>query len=304
MITTNLTGNLGNHMWQYSVCRTVAEKLGYEWGINSSPTHDYYNGMNQMYFMDVDFGKPLTGNFTDFHEKWVMYNGINEVVNVSTLDNRIWDIKDNTKLIGHNGALGGIYQSEKYFENYETTVKGWFKIKEEYSQTYEEKLKENNIVLDDNTCVINFRGGEYRGLKNVLCRKEYWRDSINIMLSINPNIKFILISDDPVFSKSYMPFDIPTYHFDIGMDFYIINKSKWLIISNSSFGWWAAWLNTTANKILAPKYWSSHNNSNGYWSTGDSYSKPFDYVGRDALMYNYNQCKTESENFYKKYSNE
>ena len=25
MITTNLTGNLGNHMWQYAVCRTIAE---------------------------------------------------------------------------------------------------------------------------------------------------------------------------------------------------------------------------------------------------------------------------------------
>jgi hypothetical protein len=42
MITTNLTGNLGNHMWQYTVCRTVAQKLEYQWGINPSPTHDYH----------------------------------------------------------------------------------------------------------------------------------------------------------------------------------------------------------------------------------------------------------------------
>ena len=27
MITTNLTGNIGNHMWQYDVCRTIAEKF-------------------------------------------------------------------------------------------------------------------------------------------------------------------------------------------------------------------------------------------------------------------------------------
>ena len=46
MITTNLTGNLGNHMWQYSVCRIISEKLNYKWGINSSPTHDYFNGQN------------------------------------------------------------------------------------------------------------------------------------------------------------------------------------------------------------------------------------------------------------------
>ena len=71
MITTNLTGNFGNHMWQYSVCRAVAEKLGYEWGINPVPSYDYHNGMNQMYFMDVDFGKEVIGNFTNFHEKWI-----------------------------------------------------------------------------------------------------------------------------------------------------------------------------------------------------------------------------------------
>jgi hypothetical protein len=44
MITTNLTGNLGNHMWQYAVCRTIAEKKGYEWGINSTTSHDYFGG--------------------------------------------------------------------------------------------------------------------------------------------------------------------------------------------------------------------------------------------------------------------
>jgi hypothetical protein len=299
MITTNLTGNLGNHMWQYSVCRTVAEKLGYKWGINSSPTHDYHNGMNQMYFMDVDFGQSITGSFTDFHEKWTTHNGINEFVNITTLDERVWSIKDNTKLIGHNGAFGGIYQSERYFEGFEDTVRSWFKIKEEYSKLYDEKLIENNIILDENTCVINFRGGEYRNIRNVLCRPEYWKDSINLMLSFNPNMKFILITDDTFFAKSFIPFDIPTYHFDIGLDFYIINKSKWLIISNSSFGWWASWLNVSANKILAPKYWASHNNSNGYWSTGDSYSKPFSYVGRDGLIYSYEQCKSEAENFNK-----
>ena len=54
MITTNLTGNLGNHMWQYAVCRTIADKLGYEWGINPNPSHDYFGGKSQMTFMDVD----------------------------------------------------------------------------------------------------------------------------------------------------------------------------------------------------------------------------------------------------------
>ena len=69
MITANMTGNLGNHMWNYVICRIVAEKLGYDWGVHKIPSHDYYRGQNQMYFMNVDFGKevkPIGKNSSDY----------------------------------------------------------------------------------------------------------------------------------------------------------------------------------------------------------------------------------------------
>lgn len=297
MITTNLTGNLGNHMWQYSVCRTVAEKLGYDWGINSSPSYDYHNGANQMYFMDVDFGKDVTGTFTDFHENWVTYNGVGEIVNITPMDPNVWNIPNNTRLIGHNGAFGGIYQSEKYFQDNSEKVKTWFKIKPEYSIEYNKVLSDLNIILDDDTCVINFRGGEYRSIRNVLCQQKYWADSISHMRTINPNMKFIVVTDDVEFARNYLPINTTILHRDIGFDFFVVNQAKWLIISNSTFGWWAAWLNDQCKKIIAPKYWASHNNSDGYWSVGESYTKGFEYMGRDGMLYDYNTCKTESEEY-------
>ncbi len=300
MITTNLTGNLGNHMWQYSVCRIVAEKLGYKWGVNPKPTHDYYKGMNQMYFMDIDFGSQEFESIDKiFHEKWINYPFEGENVNITMLDSKIWNIQDNTKILGHNGAFGGLFQSERYFEGAEDRVQSWFRIKPELKIQYENELKNNNIFLDDNTCVINFRGGEYKSIPKVLCRKEYWRDSINYMLSVNPKMKFIIISDDPILASSFMPFTIPSYHFDIGLDFYIVNNSKWTIISNSSFGWWAAWLNTISNKILAPRYFSCHNFSDGFWGLGESYTKKFFYVDRDAQVLDYETCKSDALKYYK-----
>jgi hypothetical protein len=298
MITTNLTGNLGNHMWQYAVCRAVAQKLGYEWGINPSPTHDYYNGMNQMYFMDVDFGKPVEGIINDFYEKWSHYLHNGDNVNITKLDKRIFSIPDNVRLIGDNGAFGGIYQSEDYFIDIKNDVLSWFKINPEKSLEYEKKLNEYNITLNDDLCVINFRGGEYRGIPNVIVRREYWEYAINHMISLNKNMKFIIITDDPDCAKSHMPFDIPTYHLDIGFDFYVVNKSRWVILSNSTFGWWAAWLNTVANKIFAPKYWARHNISDGYWSVGDSYTRGFTYIDREGNLFDYDTCKAEAEEYY------
>jgi hypothetical protein len=298
MLTTNLTGNLGNHLWQYAVCRTIAEKLGYEWGINPTTSHDYFNGHSQMTFMNVDFGKEIEGITTEFHETWKTIKHV-DMVNITMLNESLYEIKDNTIMLGHNGAKGGIYQSEDYLIERKSDVEKWFEIKNESKIHYDEMLKNMGITLDENLCVINFRGGEYRGIPNVLLRKEYWRDAINHMLALNPQMKFLLITDDIACANSFMPFAIQAIHIDVGFDYYVVNQAKWLIISNSTFGWWAAWLNKNTNKIIAPKYWARHNVSDGYWATGDAYTRCFTYMDRDGKLFDYETCKQEALEYYK-----
>lgn len=298
MITTNLTGNLGNHMWQYAVCRTIAEKLGYEWGINPNPTHDYFNGQSQMTFMNVDFGKQIEGITKEFHEASKIYSH-SDVVNITMLDPKLYEIEDNSIMLGHNGAKGGIFQCEDYIIDRKEDIKKWFEIKAESKQNYDKILLDNGITLDENLCVINFRGGEYRSIPNVLLRKEYWRDAINHMLTINPNMQFLLITDDIQCANGFMPFPIKAMHIDVGFDFYVVNQAKWLILSNSSFGWWAGWLNINANKIIAPKYWARHNVSDGYWATGDVYTRCFTYMDRKGNLFDYETCKNEAITYYK-----
>ena len=285
-------------MWQYAVCRTIAEKLGYEWGINPNPSHDYFNGQSQMTFMNVDFGKPVEGITKEFHETWKVFSHVDDV-NITMLDPKLYEIEDNSIMLGRDGAKGGIYQSEDYIINRKEDIKKWFEIKSESKQTYDKLLADMGINLDDNLCVINFRGGEYRRIPNVLVRKEYWKDAINHMLIINPNMKFLLITDDVQCANSFMPFPIQAIHIDVGFDFYVVNQAKWLILSNSSFGWWAGWLNTRTNKIIAPKYWSRHNVSDGYWATGDAYTRCFTYMDRNGDLFDYETCKTEALNYYK-----
>ena len=295
MLTTNLTGNFGNHMSQITTLRCVAEKLGYEWGVDKHPTHDYHNGMNQLYFMDVDFGKFPSGIINEYHEKWPQFDGSN----ICMYDENIYKIEDNTILLGDNGAKGGVYQSEDYFYDRRTDIFDWYKIKDEYEIKFYNILINLGYELNQDLCVINFRGGEYKNVANLILRKEYWRDSINNMLKINPNMRFLLITDDIECAKKYMPFDIPCLHNEIGFDFYVINKAKYVILSNSSFGLWAAWLNKEAKLIIAPKYWAKHNASDGYWSVGDQYYRCFIYMDREGHLSDYETCKTEAIIYYK-----
>lgn len=304
MITATMTGNFGNHMWNYALCRLVAEKLGYEWGVSPIPTHDYHNGMNQMYFLDIDYGKEVTkiginektlnvyeGIPNEYYDtkKTYFYNGEEHCINM--YDSNVFNIQDNT-------MIHLISQSEDYLIDRKNDIYNWFKVKDEYRNQYEQKISELNINLDDNTCVINFRGGEYRGIPNLICRREYWQDSINHMLSINPEMKFIIITDDNECAKHFIG-DYPCYHSEIGFDFYVINQAKYNILSNSSFGWWAAWLNDKSKLIIAPKYWSKHNISNGFWGLGDQYVRSFMYMSREGVLQNHEECKEESLEFYK-----
>ena len=296
MITTNLTGNFGNHMSQYVTTRCVAEKLGYDWGINPIPSHDYYNGKSQFEFMNINYGNQHIINIEhEYHEPLQTFNN----VNICSFDNNIYNIKDNTILLGHNGAKGGVYQSEKYFGNRRDDIIKWTEIKLEYINEYNNTLKELGVTLDDNTCIINFRGGEYKNVNNLICRKEYWRDSINYMLSINPNMIFLVISDDPDCAKHFMPFNIQCIHVNIGFDYFCVNQSKYVILSNSSFGLWCGYLNNNAKLIIAPKYWSQHNTSNGYWGVGDQYYTRFHYMNREGQLETYESVKQQAEEFYK-----
>jgi hypothetical protein len=62
-------------------------------------------------------------------------------------------------------------------------------------------------------------------------------------------------------------------------------------------GWWAAWLNKNVNEIIAPKYWARHNVSDGYWATGDSYTRGFTYM--DRMVFDFETCRANALEYYK-----
>ncbi len=147
-------------------------------------------------------------------------------------------------------------------------------------------------------CIINFRGGEYRYVPDFFLRAEYWKDSINRMLEINPNFRFIVITDDVITAKVFFP-RYEVYHFDISKDYSIIKNSYYLILSNSSFPYFATLCSETLRYIIAPKYWGRHNISDGYWSCGYNIYRDYNYIDRDNNIFTYEECIEEFETYIK-----
>ena len=282
MITCKLTGNLGNHISYYVSTRAIAEKLEYKWGFDPKPSYDYYNGKEQMDFLEIDYGKYPENIVNQYYEKELRYNHDGDNTDVRGFDPNVYNIGDNTELFG-------VFQASEYFYENIANVKKWLKIK---TEVLEEAKK--TLHLDENTCLINFRGGEYRNHSRLIIRPEYYYRSVEQMKLKNPNMKFIVITDDVECARTYLP-DYHAYHFSIAVDYALIYLSCNVILSNSSFPIFAVLTSETIKNIIAPEYWARWNVSTGYWATSQNIYPGWTYLTREGSLKSYNECRKEAD---------
>ena len=271
---------LGNQLACYVTTRVVAKDFGYDFGVMNP--HKF----KCLDFMDLDFGLPVIGGSGPeggppnslpegiLHYFRERYNVLPNGSNVTIDDPELELIKDHTK-------LDGLFQSENRINHRKDEIRQWLKVKPE-RDCYE--------FSDPNVCVINFRGGEYSGVYHFYLNQQYWNNAVQRMRDLNPNFKFIVITDDVERASGFFP-DFPVMHFDIAKDFTIIKNAHYLILSNSSFPYFATLTSDTIKYIIAPKYWGRHNISDGYWSLGYNIFRNHNYIDRENRIFTYQEYK-------------
>lgn len=280
---------LGNQLACYITTRVIALDKGYDFGIMHP---ERFKGAN---LFDLDFGKKVTGGrsreggpakkLPDGIKHYYMERKITHPESGSDIrmyDYNLINIPDDTK-------IDGFLQGEQYFEHRKDRIKEWLKIKQE-NECYD--------YSDDNTCVINFRGGEYVRQSDFFLDKNYWINAINNMLKINKDFRFIVITDDVCTAKKFFP-NYNVFHFSIAKDYVVIKNAYYLILSNSSFAWFPAWLSNDLKYCIAPKYWGRYNISDGYWNLGCNITKKWMYQDKSGNLTDYDTCLEE----FKRYIN-
>ncbi len=291
MIVTELYNGqgLGNQIWCYVVTRAIAQNKGYDFGIMSP---EKFKGKD---FMTLDFGREVTGGLgpeggppkslpdgitTYYQEQRTSHPKTGADIRIYDAD--LMDVLDNTK-------IDGVMQDERYIANRKKEIGQWLAIKPE---------DDCHDFASDNICVINFRGGEYTANAELFLPKKYWDDAVAHMRKINRQMKFVVITDDVATAKQFFP-KFPVHHFTIGKDYSIIKNAHALILSNSSFAWFPAWLNQHAKVVIAPKYWARHAVSDGYWSPGYACTTGWHYLDRDGKLTDYQTCQRELKAYNK-----
>jgi hypothetical protein len=154
---------------------------------------------------------------------------------------------------GDNLLLTGYYQSEKYFKNNKQYIFDLFKPTDEIKQ-----LIVSNYLDTTNLVSIHVRRGDYLQYPNHHPQQtiEYYKTAAEI---IGLDREYIIFSDDLNGCIDMFDF-LPNKQFfttNINwLDLYMMSSCSDNIICNSSFSWWAAYLNDSATKqIIAPKRW-------------------------------------------------
>ena len=167
--------------------------------------------------------------------------------------------------------LDGFWQSELYFKPIENLLRNELTLNTELN-------KENQFWLNKiNSCesiALHVRRGDYvqNKLANAfhgICSPEYYHAAISWMDKEVKASEVFVFSDDIDWCKA--EFKEKNFHFvDVNsaeqahFDLMLMQHCKHAIIANSSFSWWAAWLNSNPDKkIVAPLHWfkdpSMHN---------------------------------------------
>lgn len=170
------------------------------------------------------------------------------------------------KELPSDAYLYGFWQSEKYFEN----IKSLLHEKLVFPPiTDENNLKYLNAIASTHSVGMHVRRGDYLNNKMFVNLSEvgYYRQTIEeIKKKSDEKLTWFIFSDDIGWCKENLNLSNEEVVYITGntgknsfRDMQLMTQCEYLILANSSFSWWGAYLNTRAKSIYAPKEYYVNN---------------------------------------------
>jgi hypothetical protein len=249
MIAIQLQGQLGNQLFQIAFIRNVASELKEIPVILNDPA---YGCQPEKYFR------------IRLTEKRFFRKALKKIFLLkkrTPLEFSNWQGSDEVMRSLKPGVTYiGFFQSEDYFSDH--FKKNPFRIKRKYRLTFKEKY--GAILKNSSLLVVHIRltdyceaGGESIGGKGLNLPLNYYQDAIE-SFSGRVNLRVIVISDDPEYVRRNLVTSVPynVEYNDAVTDLQLLMNADHLVLSNSSFSWWGAYLNRKPGlEVIAPEHW-------------------------------------------------
>jgi hypothetical protein len=272
MIIVKLMGGMGNQMFQYAFGRYLSHKHRTELKLDLSFLQERPKTGNRVirnYDLDIfkirenfatpaevrRFTRPTGNRYLDkaINKAWGQKRGylIERDMHFSP---KMFEAPDDVYLEGY-------WQSEKYFEPIKDIIREEFTVKEPLGPEAEKMLCR---IRDGNSVCVNIRRGDFvTNPTHSVCGLGYYTAAEKLLLEKQDNLRFFVFSDEIDWCRDHLKFSVPATfvtHIYAGKKFQdyfrLMSQCDHFIIPNSSFAWWATYLNKKEGKVvIAPKRW-------------------------------------------------
>jgi hypothetical protein len=241
-ITAHLMGGIGNLLFILATCYHLSKKY--------KSTLKFYTKMwndnKRKNIIEYNMTKNFQLDSTTTRNYNITYRENNFFYETIHLDSRI------------NNCIYGYFQSYKYFDKYKTEFVKM--LHNPYSQMVESTIHrfKNNMLTPVS---IHVRRTDYLSLSHIHLNLSYEYYSNAISHFSTENSIFIIFSDDVKFIQNEplfqnLPHKIIVDNPDDEYCFWLMSACTHNIIANSSYSWWASYINSNPNKlVIAPETW-------------------------------------------------
>lgn len=247
MITCEFFGGLGNNLFQLATVYAIHKKYGFELQIPSITERGNIASLGQEPNLELHklFDNDFIYNNTLSLPK---YNHIDMDSSMTNFRYTEFPIQDNT-------CYNGYFQSDKYFMDIDISKE--FKLKQE---NIDRILNHCGDIFSKKTISLHYRLGGDRVLSNMQhyhknVSVDFYKKSLSLIGDYNSDNYNILVFSDKMSVCKEILKDFPyplilVEDTDNVTDFTMMSMCNVNIVGNSTFSWWAAYMNQNEDKKI------------------------------------------------------
>jgi hypothetical protein len=280
MIVVKLAGGIGNQMFQYAMARALARRNNTEVfidkslcanaeGVNSSGIAlrcyelDIFNIVGQTADGECRKKTVKVRKEQKFRRSSVLlfckfFNFFTDRFRVVIYERKSVRFDKTLLKLPDNIYLRGYFPSFKYFNDSEELIRQDFTFNKEPDEQNHNIINE---IVCSNSVSVHVRRGDYITSQTTkdkfgVCSPDYYKRSTQHIADKIRNPHFFVFSNDIQWAKDNIKTGYRTTYVthNTGKNNYedmrLMSLCKHNIIANSSFSWWAAWLNRNPAKIV------------------------------------------------------
>lgn len=276
MIIVKLMGGVGNQLFQYSLAKSIEVLLGEVVKLDASEL--FGNGgasfRLDQFNISLELATPVeVGRFVGkgvrgrIARKFAL-NGFYRERERTVFDPTVFDRGER--------YYWGYWQSEQYFSSNRAL------LLEELSPKFEPSSAfirySGNMEVAACPVSIHVRRGDYLSVSDIgVLSMDYYREAVKLVREQTAgDAEFFIFSNDINWCKEQFDWlDGATFVEGAGSeleDLFLMSACTHNIIANSSFSWWAAWLNNSQDKmVVCPRKWMAVNPKGYKWTPAEWY---------------------------------